>query len=84
MNAAERAVVKLVLVIIALCCFATCARALAPESFKQATWRFSVDAQNYTVATVNSFYYGRVAKGTYYDYPVSYIVPDEIFPNGFQ
>ena len=53
------------------------------HEFYKAEWDLRTDNQGYLIAMIDYAFYGRVAIGTYYDYPVSYIVPDEIYKDSF-
>lgn len=64
--------------------FARVAHGYAPTQYYQASWEFNVDSGGYLTATVDGFNYGRVAPGTYYSYPVSFLNPDRIFVVNFE
>jgi len=58
--------------------------AASPQYFPQgSTWTFYVQQGKCTTAIVNSVNYNCVAKGTYFQYGTSYLVPDAIFKNNF-
>jgi hypothetical protein len=72
------------LVFSAIFLFASVVHGYSPTQYYQAAWLFTKDSSGYLTATINGFNYGRVANGTYWSYPVSYMNPDRVFVANFE
>lgn len=87
MTEAEKLFLKIIVGVFVICILVIwgCPRCYAdtPRHFTNAVWVFGWDTEHFLTANVNGTYHGRVALGTYYQLGVSYLVPDEIFRNGF-
>lgn len=71
------------LVFSAIFLFARVVHGYTPTKYYEATWEFNKDSSGYLTATINGFNYGRIANGTYWYYPVSYLNPDRILVANF-
>jgi len=87
MTRVERFILGFLITLWLICAvvFWSCPRCYAaePQYFTNASWVFSSDTQHFLTATINGIYRGRVALGTYYQIGTAYLVPDEIYKNGF-
>jgi hypothetical protein len=78
------ALVGFLCVFAAIFLFARVVHAYTPTQFYQASWEFNKDSAGYLTASINNFNFGRVAIGTYWSYPVSYLNPDRLFVANFE
>ena len=73
-------------IIFACVLFCKAVNGYEPTQFYQAHWTFQPEqkAPHYLQAIINGYNFGRVARGTFYNYPVSFLNPDQIYSDSFQ
>jgi hypothetical protein len=76
-------IVGFLLVFSAIFLFSRVVHGYSPTQYYKASWVLNRDSGGYLTATIQGFNYGRVANGTYYGYPVSFLNPDRIFVANF-